>query len=385
MATATTSTGDKQTLLSRLDDPMTHFQLLFGATMILLISGVTMVASASSVFAYEFYGNSWTLAIKQLGFALFGLVCMWRVSHWEPDATRRWVWLVLLGSIFLLCVVLVVGTSVNGQRNWIQYGPVRIQPSEIAKLALILWSANLMTVKYDRLHIRNHLLIPVVPVFVAILGLVILEGDLGTAMVMMPIMMAMYFFIGVPRRWLLYTTVVCLAGIAFYSNSKEYRKLRFAAWLHPEDHLDGAGFQLAHGKQAMGTGGWWGLGLGGSREKWGTLPEAHTDFIYAVVGEETGLLGTLGILFLFLIIGVVGFRIARHTPDLYVQLVAAGITTWIIVQMMVNVCAVLGVLPITGVPLPLVSYGGSSLIPTLIGLGILMSFARQEALMAEQE
>jgi cell division protein FtsW len=384
-ATVQANATKNQSLLSRLEDPQINFQLLFGATIILLIGGVTMVVSASSVFAYETYGNSWYLALRQIFFALIGVFCMWRVSYWSPRATRRVATILLLGSIGALALVLVIGTSVNGQRNWLEFGPLRLQPSELAKLAVILWGAHMLTFKQDYLHFTRHLLIPIVPMFGVIILLILAEGDLGTAMVITPIMMSMFFFVGVPKRWLAGVSLVGLLGIAYYSHAAPYRAQRFIAWLHPDANPDGIGFQLAHAKQAMGSGGWWGLGLGGSREKWGTLPEAHTDFIYAVIGEETGLLGTFAILILFFIIGVVGYRIARRAPDPYVKLVAAGITTWIVVQMLVNICAVLGLLPITGVPLPLVSYGGSSLVPTLVGLGILMSFARHEATMVTPE
>jgi len=372
-------------LLSRLEDPMLNFQILFGATIILLVGGVTMVISASSVFAYENYGSSWALAGRQMIFAAVGVFCMWRVSYWSPRATRKFSVLLLVGSIGALVLVLFVGTSVNGQTNWLEFGPVRVQPSEIAKLAVILWSAHILTFKRTHLKYVRHLLVPIVPVFGVILLLILAEGDLGTAMVITPIMMSVYFFVGAPKRWLAAVSVVGVLGIAYYSHTTPYRAQRFTAWLHPNDDLDGIGFQLAHAKQAMGSGGWLGLGLGGSREKWGTLPEAHTDFIYAVIGEETGLWGTCAILILFGAISYIGFRIARRSPDLYVQLVAAGITTWITVQMLVNISAVLGVMPITGVPLPLVSYGGSSLLPTLLGLGVLMSFARNEALMVAPE
>jgi cell division protein FtsW len=385
-ATATQTNVIKvKSLLSRLEDPMFNFQVLFGATLILLIGGVTMVISASSVFSFETYGNSWALAERQFIFAIFGVFCMWRVSFWSPRATRKWCVLLLVGSIGALVLVLLIGTSVNGQRNWLEFGPLRLQPSELAKLAVILWAAHMLTFKQAHLKYARHLLIPIVPIFGLILLLILAEGDLGTAMVITPVMMAMFLFVGVPKRWLAGVSVVGLLGIVYYTYKAPYRAQRFTAWLHPDSDPSGIGFQLAHAKQAMGAGGWWGLGLGGSREKWGTLPEAHTDFIYAVIGEETGLLGTIAILGLFGAIAVIGFRIARRAPDPYVKLVAAGITTWITVQMLVNICAVLGVMPITGVPLPLVSYGGSSLVPTLVGLGILMSFARNEAALAAVE
>ena len=159
---------------------------------------------------------------------------------------------------------------------------------------------------------------------------------------------------------------------------------RFTSWLDPFADAQGTGFQVIRGQQALGSGGWWGVGLGGSREKWGTLPEAHTDFIYAVIGEELGILGTMTVLLLFVTIAVIGLRIARGTNEAFIQIAALGIVTWIIVQALVNIGAVLGILPITGVPLPMVSYGGSSLIPSLVAMGVLMSFAKHEAVMQSQ-
>jgi cell division protein FtsW len=160
---------------------------------------------------------------------------------------------------------------------------------------------------------------------------------------------------------------------------------RFTSWLDPYADAQGTGFQVIHGQQALGSGGWLGLGLGGSREKWGTLPEAHTDFIFAVLGEELGIFGTISVLVLFTAIAIVGLRIAGRTNEAFIQIASLGIVAWIVTQALVNVGAVLGILPITGVPLPLVSYGGSSLIPTLLAMGILMAFAKHEARMQEQK
>jgi cell division protein FtsW len=192
------------------------------------------------------------------------------------------------------------------------------------------------------------------------------------------------FFVGAPRRWFVAMGVIALAGIAALSVAAPYRLARFSSWLDPYADAQGTGFQVIHGQRALGSGGWWGVGLGGSREKWGTLPEAHTDFIYAVLGEELGILGTLLVLLIFTLIAIVGLRIARGTNEAFIQIASLGIVAWIVTQALVNIGAVLGILPITGVPLPLVSYGGSSLIPTLLAMGILMSFAKHEAYMQEQ-
>lgn len=372
---------------ARLDHPMLNYQILLGATGFLLALGIVMVASASSVFSYQQNnGNSWALATRQLIFAAIGVFLMIAVSKMHVDSIRRWAPLFMVIVGILLVVVLVVGTAVHGQKNWIDFGgPIRIQPSEFAKLAIIMWGADVLDRKYHLLEQRNHLLIPVLPVSFAVLLLVVLQGDLGTAMVMMPIVASLLYFVGAPRNWFLAMGAVFVVAIAALSIAAPYRIARFTSWLDPYADAQGTGFQVIHGQQALGSGGWWGVGLGGSREKWGTLPEAHTDFIYAVLGEELGIIGTILVLIIFTAIAIVGLRIARGTNEAFIQIAALGIVAWIVTQALVNIGAVLGILPITGVPLPLVSYGGSSLIPTLLAMGILMAFAKHEAYIQVQK
>jgi cell division protein FtsW len=373
-------------LSARLEHPMVHYQILLGATGFLLALGIVMVASSSSVFSYQQNnGNSWALATRQLIFAAIGVFLMITVSKMHVDSIRRWapLFMVVVGA--LLVIVLLVGTAVHGQKNWIDFGgPFRIQPSEFAKLAIVMWGADILDKKYHLLEQRNHLVFPVLPVSAAVLLLVVMQGDLGTAMVMMPIMASLLYFVGAPRKWFMIMGAVGLAGIAALSIAAPYRMARFTSWLDPYADAQGTGFQVIQGQHALGSGGWWGVGLGGSREKWGTLPEAHTDFIYAVLGEELGILGTITVLLIFTAIAIVGLRIARGTNEAFIQIAALGIVAWIVTQALVNIGAVLGILPITGVPLPLVSYGGSSLIPTLLAMGILMAFAKHEAYMQEQ-
>ena len=373
-------------LSARLEHPMVHYQILLGATGFLLALGIVMVASASSVFSYQQNnGNSWALATRQLIFAAIGVFLMMAVSKMHVDSIRRWAPLFMAVVGVLLVAVLVIGTAVHGQKNWIDFGgPFRIQPSEFAKLAIVMWGADILDRKYHLLEQRNHLLIPVLPVCVIVLLLVVLQGDLGTAMVMMPITASLLYFVGAPRKWFLIMGAAGLAAIAALSIAAPYRMARFTSWLDPYADAQGTGFQVIHGQQALGSGGWWGVGLGGSREKWGTLPEAHTDFIYAVLGEELGIIGTIMVLVIFTAIAIVGLRIARGTNEAFIQIASLGIVAWIVTQALVNIGAVLGILPITGVPLPLVSYGGSSLIPTLLAMGILMAFAKHEAYMQEQ-
>lgn len=370
-------------LAARLEHPMMHYKILLVTTGILLTLGVVMVASSSSVFSYQQNdGNSWALATRQLIFAALGVFLMMTVSKMHVDSIRHWSTLFMVVVGILLVAVLIIGTARYGQKNWIEFGgPFRVQPSEFAKLAIVLWGADILDKKYHLLEQREQLVIPLVPVCFAVLVLIMLQGDLGTAMVMMPIMASLLYFVGAPRKWFLVIAAAGLSAIAALTIAAPYRIARFTSWLDPYADAQGTGFQVIRGQQALGSGGWFGVGLGGSREKWGTLPEAHTDFIYAVVGEELGILGTLGILGLFVTIAIIGLRIARGTNEAFIQIAALGIVTWLIVQALVNIGAVLGILPITGVPLPMVSYGGSSLIPSLVAMGILMSFAKHEAMM----
>ncbi len=292
---------------------------------------------------------------------------------------RRLALPILVLSIVLLVLVLVpgIGVSVNGNQNWIEIGgSFRIQPAEAAKFALVLWAADLLTRKRKLLHQNKHLLIPLMPVAAVIIGLVLLGGDLGTSLILMAIVAGMLFIAGAPLRVFLGLGAPALALILFMTFQRSARLSRLQSFLDPMADYQGTGWQAAHSMFALASGGWWGVGLGASREKWGSLPEAHTDFIFAIIGEELGLVGTLTVLLLFGAMILGALRIALATDDLFVRFAAGGIVVWIGVQMVINIGGVLSVLPITGVPLPLVSYGGSALLATMFALGMLLAFAR---------
>jgi len=363
--------------------PLSPYYLLMGTSMLLLLLGVVMVLSASSVLSLRIFGSSFTLAGRQLMFAAVGVVAMLVLSRRSVTFYRRLAYPLLVGSLVFLVLVLVAGVEVAGQRNWIALsGPFRFQPSELAKVALVIWCADLLARKDALLDQWKHLLIPLIPVTAAVLGLIVLEGDLGTTLVIIPIVAAMLFVAGAPLRFFLALAVVVGGGLVALSIAAPYRVERFTSWWnHSSDSL-GAGWQALHGQYALASGGWFGLGLGASREKWGSLPEAHTDFIFAVVGEELGLVGTLAVLLLFAVLVAVAIRMAHTTTDPFIRLATTGITAWIVAQGLINIGAVLSLLPITGVPLPLVSYGGSSLLPLLMSMGMLMAFARSEGMAA---
>jgi cell division protein FtsW len=369
---------DPEAVVPMLHREATPYYLLLGASMLLLVLGIVMVFSASSVNAFSFMGSSFAIVNKQVMWVVFGLPLTWIASRLPVKAWRAFAYLGLITSLALLFLVVFAGTAVNGNKNWLDFGgPFRIQPSELAKLSLVLWGADLLARKQKLLTQWKHLLVPFVPVSVFVILLVLLGGDLGTAIILIAIVIALLLVAGAPLRLFVWAGLPTLGVVVLMVKTKPERMSRITDWLHPNqaDPM-GSGFQALHGKFALASGGWWGAGLGGSKEKWGSLPEAHTDFIFAIIGEELGLVGTLAVLALLGAIGYAGLRVAVAATEPFVRLAAGGVTAWIVVQALVNVGAVLGILPIAGVPLPLVSYGGSALVPTMLGIGMLLSFAR---------
>jgi cell division protein FtsW len=254
-----------------------------------------------------------------------------------------------------------------------------MQPSEFIKLGLVLVGATVLSAKRRKLGQLRHIVVPFLfPIVAVAVGLVLLGGDLGTTMIIFAIVAALLFSSGVPTKWFAWGgaafTSVALLAVATSHN----RLRRFDVWLGKDTNPYGAARQPIHGRYALADGGWWGVGLGASREKWSWLPEAHNDFIFAIVGEELGLPGTLVLLGLFCALTLVCYRIVSRTSDQFVRIATAGVMSWIIFQAFVNIGAVVGLLPVIGVPLPLVSYGGSSLTTTMLALGMLLSFARAE-------
>ena len=362
-----------------LNHPLSTYYLLLGATLLLLTLGLIMVMSASSIESFRVFGSAYTLVQRQAMFAVAGVVAMLVVSRTSVQFWRGFSWALVVIAFVLLVAVLVIGREVAGQRNWIEiFGPFRLQPSEFAKLALVVWGATLLSRKGRHIDSWSKLLVPLLPVAGVMMILVLMEGDFGNTLMLAAITMGILFAAGAPLRLFAILGSALLVGVVLLTVAAPYRMERFTSWLDPAADRLGFGWQVTQGQYALGTGGFWGVGLGASREKWGSLPAASTDFIFPVIGEELGLIGTLTVLALFAILIFAIFRLAMHTDDLFVRLASVGVGSWIMVQAVLNIGAVLGILPITGVPLPLVSYGGSSLIPTLVALGMLMAFAKQE-------
>ena len=354
------------------------FYLLLGCTAILLVLGLTMVLSASSVKAIATYGSPYAIVAKQATWAAIGLPLGWVASRLSAKAYRRAAYPVLVIALLLLLLVQVpgLGHRVNGSTNWLAVGSVTVQPSELAKLAMVLWGADLLARKQALLRQPAHLIVPLVPVGVMLLALVLVGGDLGTSIVLVTILGTLLFLAGAPGRIFAVFGATTLTGVSAMIALEPYRLARVTALLNPGADPRGSGYQGLQSMYALAGGNWWGVGLGASREKWGRLPEAHTDFIFAVIGEELGLAGTLCVLGVFALLGYAGFRVAADSKDLFVQLAAGAATSWLTVQTLVNIGAVIGLVPITGIPLPLISYGGSALVLNLVTLGMLTSFAR---------
>jgi len=354
--------------------------LLFGSAGFLTAMGLVMVLSAGSVSAAQGYGgNSFWYFQRQVLYALVGITIAVVLARIEP---RRWrvIGLPLLAVAALLMAIAArpaSGTALYGASRWIDLGPFTIQPSEIAKLGLVATTATILTKKWGRLHELGHLMIPLVPIVAVVAGLGLLQRDLGTTMILCSTVFVMLFVAGVSIRYLLAGGLIGALAMASLIFGEAYRRTRFLeAWLDPWADPKSSGYQLIQGLIAIGSGGWFGTGLGTSRAKWDFLPNAHSDFIFAVIGEELGLIGALVVLAAFTVLVVAGIRIAIHSRGTFERLLAAGVIAWIGVQAIVNLGAVTGLLPITGVPLPLVSFGGSALVVTLAGIGVLASVAR---------
>nr|WP_269634547.1 putative lipid II flippase FtsW [Nocardioides sp. J54] len=351
---------------------------MLGATALLLTIGLIMVLSASSVYAYRETGDSYTVVRRQLMWVLLGVPCAFLASRVSLRWVRALTYPAFSISLLLLALTAKVGVEVNGNKNWLDLGVVQIQPSEIAKLSLIIWASHIYANKERRLGNLHQMLVPVVPGMVLATALVVVGRDLGTALVFFALLVAMLWVVGAPGKLfaLAFSGVSVLAlGLAATDGERLARIYNFADPF--KDYL-GTGWQPAHGLYAMASGGVFGEGIGASQQKWGQLPEAHTDFIFAVLGEELGLVGTLLVVALFLVLAYAGTRVAKETKDPFVRYCSFGIVVWLLGQMMINVGMVLALLPVIGIPLPLVSYGGSSLLPTLAALGLVIGFARRE-------
>ncbi|GAA2988439.1 putative lipid II flippase FtsW [Streptomyces fulvorobeus] len=365
------------------DRPLTAYYLILGSSLLITVLGLVMVYSASVIKALDYDKPASYFFRKQFLAAVIGAGLMFIASRMPAKLHRALAYPLLMITVFLMVLVQVpgIGMSVGGNQNWLYLGgPFQLQPSEFGKLALILWGADLLARKQDRRLLAQwkHMLVPLVPVAFMLLGLIMLGGDMGTAMILTAILFGLLWLAGAPTRLFVgVLAVACAIGLLLIKTSPN-RMARLDCMGASEPGPGGSCWQAVHGIYALASGGWFGSGLGASVEKWGQLPEPHTDFIFAITGEELGLAGTLSVLALFAALGYAGIRVAGRTEDPFVRYAAGGVTTWITAQAVINIGAVLGLLPIAGVPLPLFSYGGSALLPTMFAVGLMIAFARED-------
>jgi cell division protein FtsW len=367
-----------------LDRPLTSYYLVVGITVLLLGLGLVMVLSTSSVQDLSQGLPAYSDFKKQLLGAAVGLPVMYVAARSSPRLFRAAAYPLLAVAVLGLGLTLIPGVAQSNGTSasrWISLGgPLQVQPSEFAKLALVLWGADLLARK-DRLGQLDdwrHLLVPLLPGAGLLCMLVMAGDDLGTMFLILVIFLTLLWVIGAPGR--IFTGMLVLMGLVMLllAVTSAWRLRRLTGFVNPQGGPMGPDQQGIQGKYALGSGGLFGVGLGASGEKWGYVPESTSDFIFAIIGEELGLVGTLCVCVLYGGLAFAGLRVARRVQDTFMRLAAAAITVWIVIQAAVNIGAVIGLLPITGVPLPLISAGLSSLLVTMVALGMLMSFARHE-------
>jgi cell division protein FtsW len=358
-----------------------NYFLLLGATLFLVILGLVMVLSSSSVESYKASGDFFNGFVRQVLFAAIGLPLMLVAARMPPRFWKKWAGLFVIIAVGLQAAVILtpLGSSVNGNRNWITFGSFTGQPSELVKVALVVWLGLILSRKLPVIDDWRELLIPLVPVAGVAIVLVLIGGDLGTTIILSLIVLGALFFAGVKLRYL--AIPVVLAGIigmvaAFGTSSRRDRMDAFISGCKSLDQAGGICYQTVQGWWALASGGPFGVGLGNSTAKWSWLPEADNDFIFAIIGEELGLIGAVVVLLLFVVLAIAMVRIIRANRDPFARITISAIMVWIIGQAFVNIGVVLGVLPVLGLPLPLISAGGSALVTSMAAIGIVLSFAR---------
>ncbi|HJU57840.1 MAG TPA: putative lipid II flippase FtsW [Actinomycetota bacterium] len=352
--------------------------LLLGTTAFLVATGLVMVLSASSVSAFADYGDSFMFVQRQAIYAVIGVLALVVTSRLRYDAWKRLALPLLILTLAMLVVVLhpASGIEVYGSSRWFHLGPVTVQPSELAKFTVVVFAASVFTRKWSKLDDLGHVAMPMLPVTVIVCGSVMLQPDLGTTVIIAGTLFLVMFVAGVRMRYLTIAGIVGAVIAAGLIMGADYRRIRFLSFLNPWEDAQNTGYQLIQSLIALGSGGFTGVGLGASRQKWEYVPNAHTDFIFSILGEELGLLGEIVVLIAFGALLYAGIAIATRTNDVFGRLLASGIAAWFGLQTLVNLGAVTGLLPVTGVPLPFLSYGGSSLVVSLAAVGVLVSITR---------
>jgi cell division protein FtsW len=350
--------------------------ILVGTLIVLASLGTLILFSASYAVGIRDTGDGLYFLKRQAAAGVLGVAALLVTARMDYHFWRRWSVPAMIGTALSLVVVLPLGRTVFGARRWFDLGPVQVQPSEIMKFVLILYMADLLDRKGSRIRHFLNGAIPFAIILGVILFLVMLEPDLGTATVLAVVGISVFLIAGADIRQLGLFVMSGMGAFALLALTAPYRRERLLLFLHPERDLRDAGWQLWQARIALGDGGVFGLGLGASRQKFSWLPAAHTDAIFAVIGEELGLVGCAIVIGLFAAMAVRGYRTALRAPDRFGAIMATGITTWLVFQAVINIGGVTTAIPFTGVPLPLFSYGGSSLTVTLGALGVLINISR---------
>ncbi|GAB3682841.1 putative lipid II flippase FtsW [Saccharopolyspora tripterygii] len=367
------------TLTAWLTRPLASFHLLLAVFGLLTVFGLVMVLSASSVDSFNKDGTSYGVFVKQVLYCVGGLGLFYIALRVPVRLMRRYSLPLLAFCLGLLVLVLTpLGTELNGARSWFVVAGVSFQPVEFAKVAFALWGAHVLVTKRGLMTQYRHLLVPVVPGALLMFALVMLQPDLGSTITLFIVLLALLWFAGAPLRLFLMMALGAVTGGVVLAMVAEYRMARLTTFLDPLSDPSGNGYQAMQGLFALADGGLLGRGLGQGWSKWQYLPNVHNDFIFAVIGEELGFIGCAVVLMLYATTAYVGMRIAFRNTDPFIRLVAATLTTWLVGQAVINIGYVVGLLPTTGLPLPLISSGGSSVVTSMLVFGLLANFARHE-------
>ncbi|HSN43915.1 MAG TPA: putative lipid II flippase FtsW, partial [Propionibacteriaceae bacterium] len=384
MATITTTTLRRSrfgTLSEAMGRPLFDYYLVLVSAALLAALGALMVLSSSSVEAQAVVDDPYYYARRQAIFLVLSLPLAWLASRLNEPTLKVLGWVGMIGSVALLIAVFTpLGTDQGkGNRAWLDLGVMSVQPSEFAKLGLVVWSAAVLSTKKKLLDQPRHLLWPLLGGFGLVAALVLAGHDLGTTMVIVAIMFGVLWVVGAPLRYIGALILTAVLGVAVMVAMSPNRMTRIFAFLRPSTDDPNASQQPLSAVYALATGGWWGVGLGGSRQKWGGLYDgAKNDFVFAVLGEELGLVGAVSVLLLFAALGWGGMNIAMKADSLFIRITAAGITTWLMFQTLCNIGVAMKMLPVVGVPLPFISAGGTALLSNLVAVGILLACARLE-------
>ncbi|GEE03336.1 cell division protein FtsW [Gordonia spumicola] len=370
----------RQGVANLLGRPLTSFHIVLSLTVILTVLGLLMVLSASSVDGFAKDGSAYGMFTTQAMFVALGFVCFYMAMRMTPALLQRLSFPLLLVSVFLLIMVMIPGVGVQGggAKRWIEIGGLTLQPSEVAKVALCLWGASILAHKRPGGTLSRELLLPLLPVAGAVAFLVAIQPNQSTMMILVMIVGTLLIFAGLPGRFVVSFGAIFAVGAVAFALIEDYRAARVFSFLGGSQDVQGSGYQANQAKYALADGGIFGKGLGQGTAKWNYLPNAHNDFIFAIIGEELGLVGALSVVTLYMCLGWVGMRIARRSADPFLRLLSVTITVLFLAQAFINIGYVIGLLPVTGIQLPILSYGGTSALTMLTMLGLLANAARHE-------